>query len=61
MVTVRHTARQKDKVAADDDGQQAGPLGIGRPQSALSRASVVAAASCEEDEGGVFLCNFMHM
>ena len=42
-------------VAADDDGQEAGPSGIGRPQSALSAASVVAAASDEEDEsrGGI--------
>ena len=40
-------------VAADDDGQEAGPSGIGRPQSVLSGASVVAATSDEEDEGGV--------
>ena len=40
-------------VAAADDGQEAGPSWIGRPQSALSGASVVAAASDEEDEGGV--------
>ena len=40
-------------VAADDDGQEAGPSGIGRPQSTLSGASVIAAASDEEDEGVV--------
>ena len=37
----RHTARQEEMVA-DDDGQEAGPSGIGKPQSALSGASVVA-------------------
>ena len=40
-------------IAAADDGQEAGFSGIGRPQSALSGASVSAAASDEEDEGRV--------
>ena len=40
-------------VPAGTNGHEAGPSGIGRPQSALSGASVVAAASDEEDEGGV--------
>ena len=54
MVLVRHTASQGEIVAAaGDDGHEAGPLGIGRPQSALSGASVVAAASDEKDEGVV--------
>ena len=38
--------------ADDDDGQEARPSGIGRPQSVLSDPSIVAAASDEEDEGG---------
>ena len=53
MVPVRHTARQEEIVAADDDGQKAEPSGIVRPQSAMPGASVVAAASDEEDEGEV--------
>ena len=52
MVPVHQTASQ-EIVAAADDGQEAGPSGRGRPQSALSGASVVTAASDEEDEGGV--------
>ena len=39
--------------ADNDDGPEAGPSGIGRPQSALSGASVSVADSDEEDEGGV--------
>ena len=38
-------------VAAADDGQEAEPSWTGRPQSALSGASVVAAASDEDDCG----------
>ena len=40
-------------MVAAADGQEAGPSGIGRSQSALSGASVVAAALDEEDESGV--------
>ena len=40
-------------VTADDEGQGAGASGIDRSQSVLSGASVVTAASDEEDEGAV--------
>ena len=40
-------------VADADDGQEAGPLGIGSPQCAQSGVSVVASASDMKDEGGV--------
>ena len=42
----------------DDDSQEVGPSGIGRHQSALSGASVVAAAS--NDEGGVIISVQFH-
>ena len=46
-------------VAAADDSHAAGPSGIGRPQSAMSGASV-AAASDDEDEGEVSILVQFH-
>ena len=53
MVPVHHEARVEDTVTAALEGQEAGPSGLSRPQSAISGSSVVAAAASDEDKGKV--------